>query len=76
VAGSDPPLDALERLRTRTEALTQAILDGDGVTAPEARREAFDGAPADPLIGRYVDLVRRMPTGSPTATWPLYAMPA
>jgi alkylhydroperoxidase family enzyme len=58
VAGSDPPLDALERLRTRTEALTRAILDGDGVTAPEARREAFDGAPADPLIGRYVDLVR------------------
>jgi alkylhydroperoxidase family enzyme len=26
---------------------------------PEARREAFDGAPADPMIGRYVDLVRR-----------------
>ena len=59
VAGSDPTLDVLERLRARTEALTEAILDGDGVTTPAARREAFDGTPADPLIGRYVDLVRR-----------------
>jgi alkylhydroperoxidase family enzyme len=57
--GLDHTSDALGRLRARTEGLVRAILDGDGVTTPEARREAFDGTPADPMIGRYVALVRR-----------------
>jgi alkylhydroperoxidase family enzyme len=59
MAGSETTSDALEPLRSRTDLLIRAILDGEGVTAPEARREAYDGTPADPLIGRYVDLVRR-----------------
>jgi len=59
VAGWDPRSDALGQLRARTEGLTRAILDGDGGTTLKSRREAFDGTPADPLIGRYVDLVRR-----------------
>jgi alkylhydroperoxidase family enzyme len=59
MAGSDPTSDALEPLRARTEVLIRAILDGDGVTSPGARREAFDGTPADALTSRYVDLVRK-----------------
>jgi hypothetical protein len=40
------------------DALHAAVLDGKGKTDPELRRAAFNGAPDDPRIARFVEKVR------------------
>jgi alkylhydroperoxidase family enzyme len=53
--------DRLVRLRDDARGVVARVLDGDGVTAVEARRAAFAGPVEDPVLARYLDLVRGAP---------------
>jgi alkylhydroperoxidase family enzyme len=51
--------DRLEVLSTKAAAVVESVLEADCATSPAVRREAFDGRADDPVVARYLDLVRR-----------------
>ena len=50
--------DRLERLRDEATRLVEAVLDGEGATSVHARHAAFAGRADDPVVARYLDVVR------------------
>lgn len=51
--------DRLEVLRAKAARLVDATLEAEGATPAEARHAAFAGRADDPVLGHYVNVVRK-----------------
>ena len=51
--------DRLEVLRVKAARFVDVTLEAEGTTSAEARHAAFAGRADDPVLARYVDIVRK-----------------
>ena len=51
--------DRLEVLRAKAARLVEVTLEAEGVTSAKARHAAFAGRADDPVLARYVEVVRK-----------------